>query len=62
MKLSFELAEVEFRATMRVKGVYLGHQLWSVEELPKDLALPLHGSELFFDKYAFTVVNANQLN
>lgn len=60
IKLNFELAEVEFRATMRIKGAYLGHQLWSVEELPKDLALPLHGNELFFDKYAYSILGGGQ--
>ncbi|CAN5951274.1 unnamed protein product [Sphagnum jensenii] len=60
IKLSFALAEIEFRATIKVKGAYLGHQLWSVEALPKDLALPLHGGELFFEKYAYTVLGGGQ--
>lgn len=44
---------------MKVKGAYLGHQLWSVEELPKDLVMPLHGNKLFFEKYAYIVLGTH---
>jgi hypothetical protein len=41
---------------MKIKGAYMAHELWSAENLPKDLMLPLHKDELFFDKYGFIVV------
>lgn len=41
---------------MKVKGIYLSDKFYSAEELPKEIALPLHKDELFFDKYRYVVV------
>lgn len=58
LKLSFELAEIELRACMKVKGMFMSDRFYSVEEMPKEMAMPLHGAELFYDKYAYEVVMA----
>lgn len=62
IRLSFELAEVELRATMRVKGAFMSDSFYSPEDLPKELALPLWNGELFFQKYGYIVLGQASQN
>lgn len=51
-----ELVQVELRATLKVKGMFMSNAFYGVDDLPKDLMLPLHG-ELFYDSYRYYLIN-----
>ena len=55
VRLVFRVSELEMRANSRVKGIYQSDCSYQVNQLPKDMQMPLPPGEDFFQKYHFFV-------
>lgn len=49
---------IEIRANSKVKNVYQSDYLYDPGSFPKEMELPLKGSENFYEKYNYLVVSS----